>query len=134
VSRFLLVFHGDESQWDDITPEEAQAGIDAFWAFEAELMEAGAYLACEGLEPSANSTTLTMGEDGERIVTDGPYAETKEQLGGVTLIECESLEEAIGWARKVPLGEGWTIEVRKVNDYGPPPEGHPAAKGAAAAS
>jgi hypothetical protein len=132
--RYLLAFYGDETQRDDASPEEIQAGIDAFWEFEAELMDAGAYVACDGLDPSSSAKTIKIRGDGEKLVTDGPFAETKEQLGGITLLECDSLDEAMEWARKVPLGEGWRIEVRSVTDYGPPPEGHPAGTAEAAAS
>ncbi|HEX6116002.1 MAG TPA: YciI family protein [Solirubrobacterales bacterium] len=132
--RYLLAFYGDETQWDDASPAETQAGIDAFWRFEAELMEAGVHVACDGLDASASAKTIEIRGGGEKLVTDGPFAETKEQLGGITLLECDTLDEAMEWARKVPLGEGWTIEVRPVTDYGSPPEGHPAGTAEAAAS
>jgi hypothetical protein len=124
--KYLLAFHGDETEFENQSPAEIQAGIDAFWAFEAEALRAGALLACEGLDPSPTAKTIEIRGTGEKLVTDGPFAETKEQLGGIVLLECDSLDEAMGWARKVPLGEGWQIEVRQVTDYGPPPEGHPA--------
>ena len=132
--RYLLGFYGDETAWEDASPEELQAGVDAFWEFEAELVRAGVHVACDGLDPSSTAKTLEVRGDGEKLVIDGPFAETKEQLGGITLLECESLEEALEWAHKVPLGPGWKIEVRPVTDYGPPPEGHPAATAEAAAS
>ena len=132
--RYLLTFSGPENAFDDASPEELQAGIDAFWKFEADLREAGAFVACDGLEPSASTTTVRIGPGEERVVTDGPFMETKEQLGGITLLECSGLDEALEWAHRVPLGEGWTIEVRPVKDYGPPPEGHPAAAAGATAS
>jgi hypothetical protein len=131
--RYLLAFYGDETQWDEASPSELQAGIDAFWKFEADLMRAGVHIACDALQPTATATTIEIRDD-EKLVTDGPFMETKEQLGGITLIEVESLDEAMEWAHRVPLGPGWKIEVRQITDYGPPPEGHPAARAEAAAS
>ena len=63
--------------------------------------DAGAFLAGEGLQESATATTVRIQDDGERVVTDGPFAETKEQVGGFYLLECENLDEALEWAKKV---------------------------------
>jgi hypothetical protein len=79
-------------------------------------VDANAYIAGEGLKESDTATTVKrQGE--ERIVTDGPFAETKEQLGGFYLIDVENLDEAIEWAKKVPIGDGQSTEVRPVMDY-----------------
>ena len=78
--------------------------------------DAGAFLAGEGLQESATATTVRIEGDGERVVTDGPFAETKEQVGGFYLLECENLDEALEWAKKVPA-PGGAIEVRPVMDY-----------------
>ena len=69
-------------------------------------------------EEPASAKAIRVAEDGEHSLTDGPFAETKEQLGGFCLLECASLEEAIGWAEKVPMGAG-AIEVRAVKDLSP---------------
>ena len=114
--RYLLAFFGDESGWDDVTPEQMQEGIKRWEDFERELVAAGGYLAGDGLQPSSTAATVKRFGD-ERIVTDGPFAETKEQLGGFYLIECDSLDDAIEWAKKVPVGDGQSIEVRPVMDY-----------------
>ena len=76
----------------------------------------GAFLAGEGLQESATATTIRLQDDGQRVVTDGPFAETKEQVGGFYLLECDNLDEALDWAKKVPLRAG-AIEVRPVMDY-----------------
>ena len=68
------------------------------------------------MQESATATTVRISDDGERLVTDGPFAETKEQVGGFYVIECADLDEAIEWAKKVPL-QGGGIEVRPVMDY-----------------
>jgi hypothetical protein len=114
--KYLLAFFGEEGGWDDVSPEEMQEGMKLWEDYERQLVEAGAYLAGEGLQPSETATTVKRQGD-ERIVTDGPFAETKEQLGGFYLIECEGLDEALEWARKVPIGDGQSTEVRPVMDY-----------------
>ena len=65
--------------------------------------DAGVFIAGEGLQPSATASTVEIEADETRLVTDGPFAETKEQLGGFYLLECENLDEALEWAKKVPL-------------------------------
>jgi hypothetical protein len=115
--KYLLALFGDESGWDDVTPEEMTAQMEPWNKFEQELLDAGSNLAGEGLQPSNTATTVKIGEGDERIVTDGPFAETKEQLGGFYLLECKDLDEALEWAKKVPLQPGGSIEVRPVMDY-----------------
>jgi hypothetical protein len=114
--KYLLAFFGEEGGWDDVSPEEMQEGIKLWGEFEQALVDAGAHISGEGLQPSATATTVKRsGED--RIVTDGPFAETKEQLGGFYLIECANLDEALDWAKRVPVGDGQSVEVRPVMDY-----------------
>jgi hypothetical protein len=115
--KYVLAIFGDESGWDDVTPEEMQAAMEPWNQFERQLYDSGARIAGEGLQPSSTATTIRFrGGDGPAI-TDGPFAETKEQLGGFYLIECESLDEALEWAKKVPVRAGSAIEVRPVMDY-----------------
>ncbi len=114
--RYLLAFFGEEGGWDDVTPEEMQEGIKLWGEFESALADAGAHIAGEGLQPSTTATTVRRSGE-ERIVTDGPFAETKEQLGGFYLIECENLDQALHWAERVPVGDGQSVEVRPVMDY-----------------
>ena len=113
--KYMLTLISEEGGWDDVTPEQMQAEMSRWEAFGKELEQAGAFIAGEGLQESATATTVRL-EGDERLVTDGPFAETKEQLGGFYLLECENLDEAIAWAKKVPLSGGG-IEVRPVMDY-----------------
>ena len=113
--KYMLTLIGEEGGWDDVTPEQMQAEMSRWEAFGKELEQAGAFIAGEGLQESATATTVRL-EGDERLVTDGPFAETKEQVGGFYLLECENLDEAIAWAKKVPLSGGG-IEVRPVMDY-----------------
>jgi hypothetical protein len=114
--KYLLAFIGEEGGWDDIGPEEMQEGLKLWQDYEQSLVDAGAYVSGAGLKESDTATTVKHDGD-ERIVTDGPFAETKEQLGGFYLIECDDLDAAIEWARKVPVGDGQSVEVRPVMDY-----------------
>ena len=84
-----------------------------YGVFTNELRESGALVTADQLQPSTTATLVQV-RDGETLTTDGPFAETKEQLGGYYLIEAESLDEAIDWAAKIPSARGGTIEVRPV--------------------
>ncbi len=116
--RYVLTFVVDQSRMKDATEEEMNAAMEARTAFDREAIEAGVFIACEPLEDASAATTIRIQEDGERVVTDGPYAESKEQLGGFFLLECDGLDEALGWANKAPLNSG-SIEVRQVMDLSP---------------
>lgn len=113
--RYLLSFIVEEGGMEDASPEEMREGLERWAAFDDEAVERGAMIACEPLESSSVATTVQVRENGDRIVTDGPFAESKEQLGGFCLLDCENLDEALDWARKVPMREG-SIEVRPVMD------------------
>jgi hypothetical protein len=116
--KYLLALIADESRNADRTPEEGQEAMKAWDAFTTDTKDSGAFIAGEGLQPSATATTVQIPSQGQGdpIVTDGPFAETKEQLGGFYLLECADLDEAISWAKKIPMFGG-TVEIRPVMDY-----------------
>jgi hypothetical protein len=115
--KYLLSLYGDESEDTHRTPEQMQEAMRGWDAFTKETQDAGAFLGGEGLQPTSTATTVAIQEGGaEPIVTDGPFAETKEQLGGFYLLECKDLDEALEWARKIPMPSG-KVEVRPVMDY-----------------
>jgi hypothetical protein len=114
--RYLLAIYGDESQRDAMTPEEGIAMMQAYEAYTQEVQSAGVMLGGDGLQASSTATTVRVRDD-ERLVTDGPFAETREQLAGFYLLECKDLDEAIEWAAKIPGAQNGTIEVRPVIDY-----------------
>jgi hypothetical protein len=116
--KYLLTFVRDQELMYEGTEEEMKAAMEAWNESDREAIEAGVLIANEPLELPKTAKTLRIG-DGDAIVVDGPFAETKEQLGGFCLIDCASLEEAIGWARKVPLRSDSAIEVRAVMDLSP---------------
>ena len=100
--KYLLALYGEEGGWDDVTPEEMQAGMKPWDDFSRAVTDAGVFVAGEGLQPSATATTVKKEAEDQQLVTDGPFAETKEQLGGFYLLECENLDEALEWAKKAP--------------------------------
>jgi len=114
--KYLLTIYSEERGWGDVSPDDAKATMAAYEAFGREATEAGAMLGGEGLEPTSAATSVRV-RDGERVVTDGPFAETKEQLGGFYLLECKNLDEAIAWAAKIPGASTGTVEVRPVMNY-----------------
>jgi hypothetical protein len=113
--RYLLSFIVEEGAMENTSPEEMREALERWSAFDDEAVARGAMIACEPLESSAVATTVHVRQNGDRIVTDGPFAESKEQLGGFCVLECENLDEALEWAGKVPLRAG-SIEVRPVMD------------------
>src|SRR6188474_531568 len=115
--QFMLSLIAEERAWEDVTPEEVKRNLAEMGKFNAELTEAGAFVTGGGLQERAMGTTVHYGEDSEPVVTDGPFAETKEQLAGFWLVECESLDEALAWAKKVPLRSGH-IEIRPMVSSG----------------
>jgi len=114
--KYLCTIYGDESQWGNVTQEEMSEVMKAYFTFSEDAEKAGVLVAGEGLERTSAATTVRV-RDGERVLSDGPFAETKEQLGGFYLLECDSLDEAIEWAAKIPGAATGSVEVRPVLDY-----------------
>jgi hypothetical protein len=114
--RYVLLLYGDESQWTDASPEDIQRAMDAYQAFDAEVTKSGAYVAGEGLEATNAATTLRY-RDKEAVLSDGPFAETREALGGFYVLECRDLDEAVAWAKKVPEVYDGAVEIRPVMNY-----------------
>jgi hypothetical protein len=114
--KYLLTIYADESRFATMTPEDSAALMEAYGKFGAEAQAAGVLIGGEGLQPTATATTVRV-RDGETLLTDGPFAETREQLGGYYLLDCADLDEANRWAAKIPDANGGAIEVRPVMDY-----------------
>ncbi|HEY7950807.1 MAG TPA: YciI family protein [Solirubrobacterales bacterium] len=108
--QFMLALIAEERPWEEVTPDEVKKNLTEMGQFNAELTEAGAMVTGAGLQERATGTTVHY-SDGEPLVTDGPFAETKEQLSGFWVIDVESLDDALAWARKVPLKSGH-VEIR----------------------
>jgi hypothetical protein len=109
--KYMLTIFGDEGGMDDASPEEQQHAIEAWNSITEEMKDKGVFEAGEGLQPSATATTVRGIGDGDPTVTDGPFAETKEQLGGFYLIDVESLDDALDYAKRLPM-RGGSVEVR----------------------
>jgi len=114
--KYLLTLFGDESRWGERTPEQQTDSMKAWDDFTNAAIEASVYLGGEGLQPSATATTVRISESGDPTVSDGPFAETKEQLGGYYLLDCKDLDDVLAWAKRIPM-PGGTVEVRPVMDY-----------------
>jgi hypothetical protein len=114
--KYLLTIYNAESDFADARPEDVQQMMAAYEAFSREVDEAGAMRGGEGLQPSGTATTVKV-RNGETVTSDGPFADTREQLGGYYLLDCRDLDEAIGWAAKIPGAQTGAIEVRPVMDY-----------------
>jgi hypothetical protein len=114
--KYLLTIYNDESRYATMTPEQSAALMQAYGEFGTEAQAAGVLLGGEGLQPTATATTVRV-RDGETLLTDGPFAETREQLGGYYLLDCADLDEANRWAAKIPDASRGAVEVRPVMDY-----------------
>ena len=114
--RYLLLIYTAESM-EPPTDEAAAAQVDAYNAYTREVRARGAYQAGEALHPTSSATTVRV-RDGETLTTDGPYAETKEALGGFYLIDARDLDEAIELAAKIPGALHGAIEVRPIFELG----------------
>jgi hypothetical protein len=108
--QFMLALIAEERSWEDVTPEEVKKNLAEMGQFNAELVEAEAFVTAGGLQERATGTTVHY-SDGEPLITDGPFAETKEQLSGFWIIDVESIDGALAWAKKVPLRSGH-VEIR----------------------
>jgi hypothetical protein len=114
--QFALLIYDDEASWANLSEEQRGAIMGDYWAYTEELQKTGAYVAGEALKPIATAKSVRV-RDGEQLVTDGPFAETKEQFGGFYLIDVESEEKALEWAARIPSSRSGTIEVRPVMVY-----------------
>lgn len=111
--QYMLLIYDDEKEWANLPEQERNGIIREYFALTAEMRDAGVYVAGDPLQPTTDASTVRIRND-EHLVTDGPFAETKEQLGGYFLVEADSIEEARRWAAKIPAARYGSIEVRPV--------------------
>jgi hypothetical protein len=109
----MALIYGDGSRWEEFSDEERAAVYGRYRAFADEARAAGVMAGGDELGPTRDATTVRV-RDAETLVTDGPYAEVKEALGGYFVLECESLDEAVDWAARIPGAEHGAVEVRAV--------------------
>ena len=114
--QYMLLIYGDQNGWESRGEEERGQIFQAYGAFTQELQGSGAMVAGDALQPTQTATTVRVRND-ETLTTDGPFAETKEQLGGYYIVECANLDEAIEAATALPaVAAGGSVEVRPLID------------------
>lgn len=111
--RYLCLIYQDEARWQAMTRSESDAVMDEYYDFTDWVKANGHYLASEPLQPTETATTVRVRE-GKRMVTDGPFAASREQLGGYFLIEADALDDAIDVAARIPGARTGAIEVRPI--------------------
>ena len=111
--RYLLMIANDEKAYEALSPEESQANLAGYGAWVEEMGKRGLLQGGERLRPTTDATTVQVRE-GEVLTSDGPFAETKEQIGGFFLVDCKDLDEAIEVAAKLPGARNGSIEVRPI--------------------
>jgi hypothetical protein len=109
--RYILMIYANEADWEAKSPAEQEAVIREHGVLDDELVKAGKYKACDALQPTRTATTVRV-RQGRTLVTDGPFAETKEQIGGFYLIDARDLDDAIAIASRIPPARWGAIEVR----------------------
>ena len=119
--RYMLLIYGDEAAWGKRSEQENGAIFQQYVDFTEGIRRSGAFLASDPLQPTGAATTV-RGKNGKAVSTDGPFAETKEQLGGYYIVEAANLDEALSIASRVPAVQaGGAVEVRPIREMGPPP-------------
>jgi hypothetical protein len=111
--QYMLLIYGDEQGWGSMSDEERNAVFGDYMAFTTAIRESGAFVDGAPLQPTSTATCVQV-RSGEQLVTDGPFAETKEQLGGFYVIEVDNLDDAIEAAAQCPGAQTGTMEVRPI--------------------
>ena len=109
--KYALLIYAAEKDWAAKSKDEQQRVYEEYWAYSVELKKSGKMLSCEPLDPTSTATTIRV-RNGKAIPTDGPFADTKEQLGGIYVVDVKDLNEAITWASKIPDARNGSIEIR----------------------
>jgi hypothetical protein len=109
--KYMLLIHDSEKVWGALSQDEQQQIMADYRRFSDEIKATGQYLAGSQLQPTSAATSVRV-RNGKRVVTDGPFAETREQLGGYYLVDAKDLDEAIGLAERLPSAKLGTIEIR----------------------
>ena len=111
--QYMLLSYTDEQVWTGLSEAERGAIFGEYGAFTEGLRSSGAFVAGDPLQPSSSATSVRV-RDGQQLVTDGPFAETKEQLAGFYLIDARDLNDAIQVASKIPPAREGSVEVRPI--------------------
>jgi hypothetical protein len=114
--KYLCLIYDDEKKWETMSKAEADAYMGEYFAFTDAVKASGHYIAGHALKPVQTATTVRS-RNGKLSTTDGPFAETKEQLGGYYLIEARDLNDALQVAQKIPSVRTGSIEVRPIEEF-----------------
>jgi hypothetical protein len=114
--QYLLMIYRSEAELSRMSPADRQKMTGEYGAFTQSIIQSGHFKAGDGLQPSTTATTVRV-RDGKILTTDGPFAETREQLGGYYLIEAKDLDTALGIAARIPGARDGSIEVRPIMIY-----------------
>jgi hypothetical protein len=114
--KYLCLIYENEKEWEKLPPAESEAIMNEYFAFTNDIQASGKLLGGEALQPTTTATTVKV-RNGKVSTTDGPFVETKEQLGGFYLIEANDLNEAIQIAARIPSARFGGVEVRPVMDF-----------------
>ncbi len=123
--RYLLMIYGEEALEAKMSPEAMGELMEGYGTFSEELATSGAMQSSERLQPISSATTVRV-RKGDTVTTDGPFAETKEQIGGFYLIDVPDLDAAITWAAKIPTAAYGSVEVRPIWEMDCDESTHPA--------
>jgi hypothetical protein len=112
----MLLLYVDEAGWPQLTPAQQEAGLAAYQAYTEALSKAGVLRGVNRLHASPGASTVRLGTNGKPQVLDGPFADSKEQLGGYYVIEVPDVDAAISWAARCPTADHGVVEVRALYD------------------
>lgn len=115
--KYMCLIYDDEAAWDKLSESDRQAIYAQYRAFGEEIRKAGQFIAGSELAPANTATTVRV-RNGKTQTTDGPFAETREQLGGYYLIEAKDLDEAVAVAARIPSARSGSVEVRPLAQMG----------------
>jgi hypothetical protein len=117
--KYMLLIHDSEEAWNRLSETERRQIMGEYRRFSEEIRASGHYRAGSQLQPTSTATTVRV-RNGKRLVTDGPFAETREQLGGYYLVDAKDLDEAISLAERLPSAKIGTIEIRPLAEMSAP--------------
>ncbi|CAN5743501.1 YciI family protein [soil metagenome] len=116
--KYLALIYSEEQDPSTVDPQEWEGVMAAYNRFTEEIQASGVSLGAEALQPTSTATTVRVRE-GKTMTTDGPFAETREALGGYYILQCQDLDEAIEWAAKLPGSWRGSVELRPIMEFSP---------------
>ena len=112
--EFLALIHADEAGWERLSDDQQRSAREQYGEFASAARAAGVLVAGDELGSTSSATTVRV-RDGHQLVSDGPYAEVKEALGGFFILDCASIDDAVEWAVRIPAASHGAVEVRAVH-------------------